>query len=353
MRRYTQYTDSFQEWLLETALQRNVENARLIDEQAKKKKGKKTYKITTEEHERLVDAIVSSNQPLDNTSGLRDLQDAIPSRKEIAQYHKVQNTADSGQTFFNNILETTQAKIPGLIKLFHVALKAHDIEDAEPIIVVYHFGGGTPDASDNEDDAEPSARPEDYQQNSNVPTHPHTTPKKKSRIDNPLSEEEARLQPEFLVLAFLYELNRVRGIIREIWMSYRQGLITANIAAFVTDLAQSYIQQNIAALVEDLTSYASTVPITLSTTIKELYSGLTSSSRSPEGKSAIPNLSDKALRHLLCVDALYHIEEFLECHGSKGEVPNADPQETFLPFFKHFDAIRQDKVTVAIWDMST
>jgi hypothetical protein len=75
VRKYKKYTDNFQEWLMQTAVQRGVENAARIAEQAKKRgKGKKKYKISTEQQEFLVDGIAETEEPLEDTSGLRDLQ---------------------------------------------------------------------------------------------------------------------------------------------------------------------------------------------------------------------------------------------------------------------------------------
>lgn len=65
VKRYKQYTDNFQEWLMETAVQRGVEQAAQMAEQAKKKKkGKKTHKISTEQQQILVDGIANSKEPL-------------------------------------------------------------------------------------------------------------------------------------------------------------------------------------------------------------------------------------------------------------------------------------------------
>lgn len=75
VRKYKKYTDNFQEWLMQTAIQRGVENAARIAEQAKKRsKGKKKYKISTQQQEFLVDGIADSEEPLNDTSGLRDLE---------------------------------------------------------------------------------------------------------------------------------------------------------------------------------------------------------------------------------------------------------------------------------------
>jgi hypothetical protein len=75
VRKYKKYTENFQEWLMQTAVQRGVENAARIAEQAKKRgKGKKKYKISTEQQEFLVDGIAETEEPLEDTSGLRDLQ---------------------------------------------------------------------------------------------------------------------------------------------------------------------------------------------------------------------------------------------------------------------------------------
>lgn len=69
VRKYKKYTENFQEWLVQTVIQRGVENAARIAEQAKKK-----YKISTEQQEFLVDSIAETVEPLEDTSGLRALK---------------------------------------------------------------------------------------------------------------------------------------------------------------------------------------------------------------------------------------------------------------------------------------
>jgi alpha-mannosidase len=102
IKRYKAYTDLFQDCLLQTAIQRDYEHAAQLASQAKKKKSKnkRGYQISVEEQVQLVNAIAETKKSLRDTTGLRDLDDAIRSRKEITQYHKINKTIDAGHAFF-------------------------------------------------------------------------------------------------------------------------------------------------------------------------------------------------------------------------------------------------------------
>ena len=51
VKRYKTYTEQFQAWLLKTGIQRGVELANIVADQAKKKKSKKGYRIPLQEQE--------------------------------------------------------------------------------------------------------------------------------------------------------------------------------------------------------------------------------------------------------------------------------------------------------------
>jgi hypothetical protein len=354
VKRYKTYTNAFQEWLMKTAVQRGVENAAQIAEQAKKKKkGKKTYKISTEQQEILVDGIADTNEPLIDASGLRDLEDAIRSRKEVTKFHKLFKAEDTGHSFFNSVLENAQDKLTKLIALIPVRLKAQDLDDDASTFTVFFFNR---DESEETDNAADDAAPEEAGRDKRQDTHKSTdTARESRRTDNPLSAQETELQRAFLVLCFLYELNRVREVVREVWMLYRQEALTVITAALVTDLVQSYIQQNVAALVEDLDSYDSEPRLPLPELVQKLYAKLSVSGAPPIVKSTSPEQSDMALRHLLCVDAISHLEAYLSPTPSikDGKTLSPDGEPFPLSFLRHFDAVRQGKVKLPIWDKFT
>lgn len=351
VKRYKQYTDAFQEWLMKTAIQRGVESAAQIAEQAKtKKKGKKAYKMSAAQQQILIDGIASSKEPLSDTSGLRDLQDAIRSRKEVTQYHKHSSTLDAGHAFFNVVLESAHSKLTTFIGLIPVMLKSQDLEDEASTFLAYRFQHDT-----ESDDGE--VEPTDSDQTSQLEQHQENipSPSKNKEKGQPMSEKDAELRRDFLVLCFLYELNRIREIVREAWMAYRKNEATSLTAALVADLAQSYIQQTVAALVEDLASYDSLPQVPLSGIVRQLFAKLSGGGTTTKTVSPPTGLSDTALQHLLCIKALDHLEVYTKPKArKKGAARDApDPKLPFLPFLRHFDAIRKKQVVLPIWDKFT
>lgn len=332
---------------MKTAVQRGVENAAQIAAQAKTKKSQKKYQITTDQQEFLVDSIANMGVPLNETSGLRDLRDAIHSRKEIDQYHKLARTLDPGHSFFNSVLQTAQSKLTALVNLIPAALKTHEIEDDASNFIFLHFRN---ENSDDDHGGPEEATSKSPKAGEGWREKPKTVSMMKKRADTPLSKEEAELQCEFLVLCFLYELNRVRDIIRDVWILYRQGSVNAITASLVTDLAQSYVQQNVAALEEDLASYTPSARLALSETIRKLYKKMTAT------PTLLPQVSSTALRHLMCIDSLNDMEAHLDSktsHGRNGKHGSAESTLPSMPFLKHFDSVRQKKVSLPIWDKFT
>lgn len=336
---------------MKTAVQRGVESAAQIAEQARtKKKGKKAYKMSAAQQQILVDGIASSKEPLVDTSGLRDLQDAIRSRKEVTQYHKHSSTWDAGHAFFNVVLESAHSKLTTFIGLIPVMLKSQDLEDEASTFLAYRF---QPDTENDDDDVEPTnsdhtSKPEQRQGNIRSRS-------KSKEKGHPMSGKEAELRRDFLVLCFLYELNRIREIVREAWMAYRKDEATSLTAALVTDLAQSHIQQTVAALVEDLASYDSLPQEPLSSIVRQLFAKLSGGGTAPNTVTPPTGLSDTALEHLLCIKALDHLEAYTKPKARKQGAArdSPDPKLPFLPFLRHFDAIRKKQVVLPIWDKFT
>jgi hypothetical protein len=350
--RYKNYTDWFQQWLMKTAVQRRVENAAQIAAQAKalrKQNGKKAYNLSNREQALLVDGIASSSAPLKDTSGLRDLQDAIRSRKEVAQYHKATGAPDSGHDFFNYTLENAQTKLTRLVATIPVQLKSQDLEDEASTFMTLQFYADEPEDSDREAAKLKAQLLKAETQQETIGQNMRTT-LKGTKITNTLSKQDAELQRNFLVLSFLYELNRVRHIVREIWVLYHQGSVTSITAALVTDFVQGYVQQNVSALVEELALYDS--QLTLIEIIRQIYTELSRNNTLAVGTSTPSQLPDTALRHLLCMEAIDNVIAHAESAVS-GSSSKSGPELPFIPFLQHFEAIRNGKVTVPMWDKFT
>jgi hypothetical protein len=115
VRCYQQFTSQFQTWLVNTAVQRGIEVASIVNNPTKKAKYKKTYNLPVENQEEIVNAVAAVAAPLMDISGLDDLRDALRLRKEVTEYHKYRNTADEGHEFINGNLEDLMATLRNIL----------------------------------------------------------------------------------------------------------------------------------------------------------------------------------------------------------------------------------------------
>lgn len=347
--RYKNYTKSFQEWLIRTAIQRNEECARLLED---RNRTEKEYKISIGQQSKLVDVITESRAPLSDTSGLIDLRDAISSRKEAAYYHRIQNTADNGHNFFNGILENAQEKLSALIQVLPEVLETHELEDEASNNVFSPLSAMDLD-SDLGDDTDPERDGSTTTTNSYIGKG-----KGKGRVQRksipkglPPTKENSTKQHDSNLLAYLYKLARIRGIVRHIWSSVLEGQTNIITAALVTDLAMSHIKQNSAALVEDLEDAESPQRIKLSECVKTLYAKI-KSNFSPDESS---QLAELAMPSLFCLDAIKHIDGyFVGLSTSPGDASQRKyPRLPFMPFLQFFDTLRSNTHKLPLWDQFT
>jgi hypothetical protein len=133
VRRYRQYKHPFQDWLINTAIQRGIEIANVAINQARKGIGKNEYKLHIAKQKQVVNAIAAADAPLVDTSGINDLNDAIRRRKEVSQYHKYNNTADERHASMENDLEELMATLRNLVP---PKRRPRDREDAKETYVV-------------------------------------------------------------------------------------------------------------------------------------------------------------------------------------------------------------------------
>jgi hypothetical protein len=75
VRRYRQYTHQYQDWLINIAMQRNIEIAEVATKQARKGNHKNVYKLHIDEREVIVSVLAATKAPLMDTSGINDLKD--------------------------------------------------------------------------------------------------------------------------------------------------------------------------------------------------------------------------------------------------------------------------------------
>lgn len=354
--RYKTYTNSFQEWLLKTAINRNIEHAIHVAEQvkAKKRRDKRSYKISVDQQERLVNAIAETGRPLTDTSGLLDLDDAIRSRKEIAKYHKLTQSQDAGHAFFNGALEAFRTKLAAIISLVPTIRKTHDLADEVSTHIHVYFSKDEYDQSDEEMEVqEPSNSKGSAQHRKAQITAQMKT--KSEALEVTLTADEARLHHNYLVFCFLYEFNRIRDIIKNAWIQFHDGSINAVTAALVTDFALSQIQQSSAALCEELMDDGGMRQRTPPEIVQELYDEMTTSSARAKADPPLSQTSDQALRHLFCIDAINQFKAYLVAahqHRNKSspEPPSAKP---FWPFLRFFDVVSKKAIKLQLWDKFT
>ena len=344
VKRYKTYTDQFQDWLLQTAMARQVEWATHIGEQ--KGTRRKGYKISIEEQERLVDGIAGTKTSLMDVSGLAHLGDAIRSRKEITQYYKLLEKADEGHAYFNRTLDSFMTTLKKLMPAFY---QAQDIDDEASNFIVVQVPRQDCD-KDSDTNPDTTESPEALDTHSESWEKPEPLPRKTSN-DNPLTEEEQKLQQHFLILCFLYLFSRIRDVVRDVWRLYHNSLINAITAALVTDLAQSHVQQNVATLVEVL----GVAQGELHEMFQTLYEEVVALSKAGPGISENPQFSQDGLRRLWCIDATKFVKTHVatEHLGVDSSSQGIRPEHPFLLFLRFFDTFRQGKITLPIWDKFT
>jgi hypothetical protein len=338
VRRYRQYTHQFQDWLINIATQRNIEIANVATKQARKGKHKNVYKLHIDEQKVIVSALADTNTPLADTSGINDLNDAIRMRKEVTQYHKYNHTADEGHDFIDGNLAGLMAALRNLVPSTR---RPQDCKDAKQTYVIVALP--SPKSSQDEQAALLKKA-----QEQDIPDSTHEyqkrRPKKKKPEVQPLTEEEEQLQREFLIRRFFYAFNRIRDVIREVWLLYHNGRISIITAALVTDLAQSRIHQDISALIEDF----EVSPGQLIVLIRELFEKI------KDSLETTSQPSEEALRHLFCMDATplvraYIIKKPLAVDSSG----KRQPEHPLMLFLRFFNIIRNSELKLPIWDHFT
>ncbi|KAL1793051.1 hypothetical protein ACET3X_008033 [Alternaria dauci] len=351
VKRYKTYTDQFQAWLLKIGIQRGLELANVVADQAKKKKSKKGYRIPLQKQEELVNAIAATSVPLTDTSGINDLGDAIRSRREVTQYHRHNNTADIGHEYFNGSLEALMASLKVLVPGMN---KARDHKNETTTYVFIQLPTGPKTSQDEQDDLLEKMRKQDQTGVANDGQQQQTlTPKTKKKVPipetNPLTAEEEQLRRGFLVLCFLYTFNRIRDVLHEIWILYHKGIVNAITAALVSDLAQDHMHQNVKSLVEEL----DLLPGELSVLIYQLFHKIKAASETGTQNSSTPP-TEKALRHLFGLDTAILIQKYItKTHPEEDNADENTQEHPLLLFLEFFDVIRQGSLKLPQWDHFT
>ncbi|KAF2280970.1 uncharacterized protein EI97DRAFT_463387 [Westerdykella ornata] len=357
------HTEKFEQWFIETARKREIElaNYHVDTSKSHSKKGrKKRHKVPVAAYVPIAQEIVKSGVPLDDTSGINDLSDAIRTRKEVTAWHRIHNLSDDGHPFFIGILtqakdilsggKSSKANTPGLSTS---NCKVHDLQDRVP----FFFTINVLDALNTEED-KPQCSTEFDVPDASAPfgktTHKRKTHPSKGLSERALTRDEMELEQEFQMLCFLYDYNQIKEFVRQVWLTYREkglGLVTA---ALITDLALAIIRRNVAALIQDMEDYPtgrSFVEV-----LKDLYEKLLASERDTlsnedPGKREATEDMRRRIGNRLCIPSLLHLEQHYQ-----GVAHKSEPTQEFLrrePFLAFFSSILKKNLHPPVLDNYT
>ncbi|EDU45307.1 hypothetical protein Alg130_04042 [Pyrenophora tritici-repentis] len=351
VRRYKAYTDQFEQWLIKTAIQREVEVAEIINTKAQKNKGKKGYRLAIGQQKQLVEAIASTNTPLNDTSGLLDLSDAIRSRKEVAEYHRFQNSEDDGHAYFNLNLEGFMTSLSRLVvpKMF----RSEEPKEKSPVTYLLRFGGPDTVAEEQNERLKKMREEEDEDvevEDDSQPRPVPVPPKKKNPDEQPMTEAETLLQTEHTLICFLYNYNRLRLVVRDTWDAYHNGEITAVTAGLVTDLVQSHLHQDVNAITEELELRPGELPILLHTLQKKLNTPHDHPAQAADGIVEVHHV-----RYLFAYEGTYLFLRYHRKDAPPGPLDaEGKPHKHWASNWIHFyDLIRKSELKLPKWDHFT
>ncbi|KAF2657315.1 hypothetical protein K491DRAFT_626735, partial [Lophiostoma macrostomum CBS 122681] len=380
------YTEQFADWLVKTAAKREIERAKIFELNAQneasvrpaKNKRRKKYKVPVNGFVSLAEDIVKDTQatgvvPDGLKMGLMDLDDAIRYRKEVTQWYRCQSKADEQHPYFTAKLVQIKNLFLSLNSLFKGAKQEHDI-DEEPVHIFVDFSASEPDSNinvpplrtdvkldvpDMEMDAGDTVLPKDGEL-------PCTSDKTCQRADRTrhdsgistvvtLSPFELAMERRFLVLCFLYDLNRIRQTVRQTWLDYENHVIGAITAAQITDIAQGVVQRDVNALMEGLdgSSNSSVVEI-----IETLYASLSPLPDTPGADNLPHELLEQEFKiaDLLCISGIRHMDEYQKILASTSTSPHPKQfkeELPFIPFLLFFDRVRTKKLDPPVYDNFT
>ncbi|KAF2749825.1 hypothetical protein M011DRAFT_484514 [Sporormia fimetaria CBS 119925] len=242
------YTQKFQKWLLEEAEQRHIEVSEFHTkaEKSRRKNGKGgKYRIPVAQLIPLAESIAAKG-PLNETSGLDYLRDAIRARKEVTSYYTLIDQSDTGHSFMIEALQKCRQilKSVGGWNVVNIMFKGtqeeHDLPNQET---------NEADHQDWDEDQEVfSLAPERTMPDTAATGQNRSLKKTATKSNKPVhtgwTEEEMALEQNFQVLCFLYDYYQIRGSVQQAWEAYQLGSLSLANASILTDLAMAIIKKN-------------------------------------------------------------------------------------------------------------
>lgn len=357
------YTEQFCKWLVKTAESRGITvEADLEDDfhGHTQNRGCRKHKVKVQQFIPIAKEIVNSGVPLDDTSGLRDLRDAIRTRKEVTAWYRHNGASDVEHPFFIGLLIQALAV---LSNTFRNIPKEHDMPDEKVAIIANFDQSNNPYYEDEEQEEEAISQAE-----SRMPDSPQSF-RKQAKKDHSgsehnlngiiMSKDEIILERNFQVLCFLYDFNGLRESVRHVWLDYKARKIGIITAALVTDAAMGIVEKDVTTITQDLRD--SVDGRSLAQVIDEIYTAVTPSPAEPEPMASesdvkLSRSTQSQFAQLLCIDGLLHMAEYQRLRSGTSQNPPTGGYEenlSFMPVLLFFDRFRNKKLTPPLMDNFT
>ncbi|KAL5426800.1 hypothetical protein PMIN04_001736 [Paraphaeosphaeria minitans] len=352
-KRYKGLTGYFEKWLMNVAKERGLEIANQVEAEAAKRKktgGSKSHHILIKDLLPMAEAVAKSGQPSKDTSGLADLDDAIRIRKEVTQWYRLQHQSDEEHPYFTSVLADVRKVFKDWIfvkptqseacKSNKESLGNKNQNSLEQVAVIVGYFDDLADTDDNIDGPDTDSNVETEPDRSKAGTGPD---KRLPSLNAPDAEfqvpkADLRIDREFEVLCFLYDLYSLRQRVKSVWSDWSQRKIGTMTAAVVSDLAMAHIQQRVASLAKELTDDGNNQDIL---GIVDKLMQLIPEDQRDVALSDKENGSQEYPRDLFCYDGIRTMSEYWRLEAAGAAATHGLPRhDSFrLRFLLHFKVI--------------
>lgn len=344
------YTKNFQGWLLKTARSRGLDIDKYVKEEDE-------YALRIYHIVPIAEEIAKSGKPLEDPSGMRDLDDAIRTRNEVTAWYNHKGKGDKTHPFF--ILNLKSAR-DVLLGLFRRDAKKHDIPDERSTAVcVIAMETSKDDASNDDTPNEEEIVPLESKVLETTAAFSKKRKKKDATTTIRLTPQEMILEQDFQVLCFLYDFNQLRDLVRGVWETYKSRGVSIVTAALVTDLALAILRRNTDALIAEFEEVDT--GRSLAVILDELYEAAstpkqpTTNVEEAARATSLPTHPTSLLERF-CIEALRHLEAYQQLKYKRPAIP--DPANNaedlpFMPFLLFFDGLQETKFMSPVMDIFT
>ncbi|KAJ4301021.1 hypothetical protein N0V90_003110 [Kalmusia sp. IMI 367209] len=370
-KRYKTYTNDFETWLMKAAKRRGLEIAAQAEADAKdaavkqkEKKGRrhiKPYRILQKDILPIAQAVANSGMPLDDISGLTDLNDAIRARKEVGEWYRYNKKSDEQHPFFVSVLDDVRNVFKGWLFTSTMRVEVGNGRTARPdsiktegLAILIDLSNNIGDKGGNEDNEDVTmnkeARP-GWSDEAKASSKRHVASPVVEQLPE-MTQAELDMDEDFQVLCFLYDLFQLRQRVKHVWGDWVNRKVGTMTAALVSDLALGVVHKNVGILVENLDDDADSQKILR--IIDKLCQLLSADDRRAE----LPSEDGDQVMYapdLLCMEAIYYMKKFwrLEADGSDETLRDPSHESFILRFLLHFKLIKTNELRLATLDRFT